>query len=34
MPAYWDNVLPWLEQNYKRDLSYLEVRGSLVPCMF
>ena len=25
MPAVWDNALPWLEQWYKMDLSYLEV---------
>ncbi len=28
LAAYWDNALPWLEQNYKMDLSYLEVRPS------
>jgi hypothetical protein len=25
MPAIWDNALPWLEQWYKKDLSYLKV---------
>ena len=28
LAAYWDNALPWLEQNYKMGLSYLEVRPS------
>ena len=29
MPAIWDNALPWLEQWYKMDLSYLQVRLSI-----